>query len=287
MGRREKRSKKTERALAALELVDCGAYTIGTPEWGTIVDFPEYLKIDRVSSHALMDFDKSPRLYKRKRDGLIPRFKSDAYSFGTAAHVYILEGSEEFTKQYHVGEGPINEKTGKSFGTTSAKYLDWANGLGKPVVSDSDYAKIIEMHQAIQQNEKASSILSEGIPELTIMTELGSHKVKQRLDWYSPEAILDLKTTKSIETFEEDFWKYRYDIQAGMCGLIMRSLTGTVLPYYILATQKSEPYSCKLYWVCDDTMYNAMSRVESLMFRLEGCSLDDRWPYGTELEGVL
>lgn len=292
MSRRGKKpSKNTQRALAALGLVSSDEEetqsSIAIPEWGSIIEFEKYLAMDRVSSHSLMDFSKSPRLYKRKKDGLIPREKKSHYSFGTAFHKFTLEGSEEFAKEYQVGGEPINEKTGKPYGPTSQKYIDWFSKQTKTVISESDYAKIVEMHQAVMATPKAVAILEEGIPELCVLTEIMGHKVKQRFDWWNPEVVLDVKTTRSLETFEEDFWKYGYDIQVGMHGLIMDHLIHTIPPFYVLACEKAEPYPCKLYRICEDTQYQSIQRVQQMLFKLEGCIMDDLWLYGTETEGVI
>ena len=120
---KKNRSKATQAAVNALNIEP--ENKVKTPEWGERIPFDEYLKMDRVSSHSLMDYCKSPRLYKRKRDGLAPGISSSAMEFGTAVHVYILEGEEEFRKQYVVGGYPVNEKTGKAYGTTTQKSRDY------------------------------------------------------------------------------------------------------------------------------------------------------------------
>ena len=73
---------------------------------------------EHLSSHALADFRHCPLLYRRKQLGLIPDTDRPAYQIGRAAHTLILEGRERFDAEYAIG-GPINEKTGKCFGSAT------------------------------------------------------------------------------------------------------------------------------------------------------------------------
>ncbi len=56
-----------------------------------------------LSSHQLIDFQKCPLLYAKKRAGLIPQGDSPAYFMGRAAHTRILEGMDVYEMEYAVG----------------------------------------------------------------------------------------------------------------------------------------------------------------------------------------
>lgn len=46
-----------------------------------------------------------------------------AFQIGRAVHTMVLEGGDAFDRTYAIG-GPINPRTGKSFGSTSQAYQD-------------------------------------------------------------------------------------------------------------------------------------------------------------------
>ena len=98
---------------------------------------------------------------------------------------------------------------------------------------------------------------------------------------------MDLKTTKSISTFVDDFWAYQYDIQVGMFGLIMNSVINKIPSFCIMACEKEEPYATKIFEISAETMHASMMKVSSLLFSLQGCVADDIWPYGTEVDGTI
>lgn len=84
------KNKKNNNPMKSLGLVDDEPKL---PEWGKKIPFDRYLATDMISSHAVMDFNKSPKLWKRKKDGLIPDIIKDVLSFGTAFHCFVLRGS--------------------------------------------------------------------------------------------------------------------------------------------------------------------------------------------------
>jgi hypothetical protein len=88
-----------------------------------------------LSSHQLADFRKCPQLYYRKKYQRHTQEESPAYLVGRAAHVLILEGLERFREDFAVG-GPINIKTGLPFGPATKAWTQWAESVGKPVLSD-------------------------------------------------------------------------------------------------------------------------------------------------------
>ena len=87
--------------------------------------------VDFLGSHRLADFRRCPLLYHWKQTGLTKDEDRPAYQIGRAAHTLILEGRQKFLAEYAIG-GPINEKTGQPFGTTTKAFAEWAAAQGKP-----------------------------------------------------------------------------------------------------------------------------------------------------------
>ena len=55
---------------------------------------------DYLTSHALLTFAESPRLFYRRRVGLAPKPSGAAFEFGSAAHTLVLEGEDAFKRLY-------------------------------------------------------------------------------------------------------------------------------------------------------------------------------------------
>ncbi|MDD4431673.1 MAG: PD-(D/E)XK nuclease-like domain-containing protein, partial [Bacteroidales bacterium] len=75
-----------------------------------------------MSSHLLADFRESPALYRKKVQGQIQENESAAFIMGRAAHCLILEGRNAFDKEYVVSDGPINPRTGESYGSKTKAF---------------------------------------------------------------------------------------------------------------------------------------------------------------------
>ena len=84
-----------------------------------------------LSSHLLADFRESPALYRRKVSGEITESESSAFVMGRAAHCLILEGRNAFDREYVVTDGPINPRTGESYGRNRSRRNCWRTASRK------------------------------------------------------------------------------------------------------------------------------------------------------------
>ena len=163
---------KNKAAKGALEFLTKKA-AASLPEWAKKISFDEYLSMKRVSSHLMMDFSKSPRLFKKRWDGLIPDVDKKCYKDGRAVHAMILEGREYFDKQFSTA-CPINEKTGKPYGATTKKTKEEEKKIGKELIDENTFAILSEMEIAVDNNEFAKSVLSGGAAEVSVFTKIGN-----------------------------------------------------------------------------------------------------------------
>ena len=121
---------------------------------------------DYLSSHRLGDFRKCPLLYFKKQEGLIPDHDSPAYLEGRAAHSLILEGRAAYEAEFVTdAQAPVNPRTGKSFGPTSDKYKEWADGQDKEVITADIAARVEAMNASVRSHEHASRLLATGLAE--------------------------------------------------------------------------------------------------------------------------
>ena len=96
-----------------------------------------------LSSHLLADFRESPALYRRKVSGEITESESSAFVMGRAAHCLILEGRNAFDREYVVTDGPINPRTGESYGRSTKAFAEWAATQEREIISGKDFSFLL------------------------------------------------------------------------------------------------------------------------------------------------
>jgi exodeoxyribonuclease VIII len=184
---------------------------------------------DFLTSHALIDFLKSPAVFKAKADGAIEDGDSTNYKIGRAAHTLILEGEDAFDKTYVFG-GPINPKTGRSFGHETKAFAEWAAQQDREVMPE-EWRPIIEgMYESVSSHERAMNLLCDGYAERVVRTLIplgdgATMPIQSRIDWIAKGcAVIDLKTCHDIDSFERDFWTYRYHTQLAFYAFALGSV---------------------------------------------------------------
>lgn len=239
-------------------------------------------RADHLTSHALADFRKCPRLYRKKQLGLIPDKDSTAYLLGRAAHCLILEGQDEFDARFAVG-GPVNAKTGKPYGRDTKAYAEWAAELGKPVLSFDQFALIDAMAGGVADHPLAKSLLTNGRAEGVVRLAYGGHDCQGRFDWVSHNAgLVDLKTCDDLTWFESDARRFGYAHQLAFYRALIREACGESTPVHIIAVEKREPYRCGVWRFADEILDKAERENLAAMRRLEVCQQNDDWPTGYE-----
>jgi hypothetical protein len=235
-----------------------------------------------LTSHALADFRKCPLLYWYKKQGLVPDEDRPAYLVGRAAHVFILEGSHRFGEGYAVG-GPINARTGKPYGANTQAYAEWAASQGKPVLTDEQFALIVNLATGIRSHRAALDLLSEGIAEGVVRAEYCGVPCQARLDWFSPtRGIVDLKTCDDLTWFEADGRRFGYAHQVAFYRAMLGQVTGAASPAHFIAVEKKEPFRCGVWALSEQTLAVAQQDNEAAIERLEACEASDSWPSGYE-----
>ena len=244
---------------------------------------------ENLSSHALADFRRCPLLYRRKQLGLIPDTDRPAYQIGRAAHTLILEGRPRFDAEYAIG-GPINEKTGKSYGPATKAFAEWAEQQGKPVITEEQAVLIEQMAAAVRAHDGATRLLAEGIAEGVVRTRHLDLACQGRFDWLftgdSP-ALVDLKTCDSLDWFEGESRVFGYIHQLAFYRSLLWQQTGALLPVHLIAVEKKEPFRCGVWMVGADVLAIAQQENEAAMKRLRQFQQTDHWPTGYEEPRVL
>jgi len=237
---------------------------------------------DHLSSHALTEFRKNPRLYRNKQLGLIVEEERAAFVIGRAVHCRVLEGETEFRRRFAIG-GPINPKTGKSFGQDTKAYAEWAAAIGKPAISQ-DTADLCErLTRAVREHDVAASLIAEGRGECVARAVFAGLPSQIRIDWTHPErGIVDLKTIDDLDWFELQARSFGYAHQLAFYRSVFAQVAGRKSEVHVIAVEKKEPYRVGV-WRFSDQVLDAAARENlAAIERLKICRAQDYWPTGYE-----
>lgn len=238
---------------------------------------------DYLSSHQLLDFIRSPWLHHKKATGLIKEVETSSYLVGRAAHTRILEGRTVYEAAFALG-GPINEKTGRPFGSNTKAFAEWAEAQGKPVLSYDQVDLVEQMASGVAMNDEAVALLLYGRAEGVVRTDYCGTPCQIRIDWLHPHrGIVDFKTCDDLTWFEADARRYGYHRQVAFYRAVLaQALGGTLVPVNLIAVEKKEPFRCGVWRVSDDTLVQAERENEAAIRRLLVCREHDEWPTGYE-----
>lgn len=238
--------------------------------------------VDYLSSHQLIDFIRCPWGYHKRRTSVTPEKEETAFLVGRAAHSLILEGREVYENEFAVG-GPVNPNTGKPFGPTTKKFIEWAQSQDRPVLP-ADKAEMIEtMREAVDRSELAKELLNNGRAEGVVRTNYRDVPCQIRVDWFNPDyGIVDLKTCDDLDFFQFDAKKYRYHNQMAFYQSVLHAFSGEILPVYLVGVEKKEPFRCGVWQALRETLDNARGENEAAIERLQKARETDVWPTGYE-----
>jgi hypothetical protein len=238
-----------------------------------------------LSSHKLADFRRCPLLFRRKQLGLIQDVDRPAYLVGRAAHTLILEGRSRFDAKYAVG-GPINEKTGKPYGSYTKAFAEWSASQGKDVLTEDQAVLVEQMYASVCGHDRAALLLENGIAEGVVRTRHLDTECQARPDWLTLHnghaAIIDLKTCDDLDWFESDARRFGYAHQLAFYRSVIWQVIDELLPVHIIAVEKKDPFRTGVWIVSQDVLSLAQAENESAMRRLRQCVQTDHWPTGYE-----
>jgi hypothetical protein len=237
---------------------------------------------ENLSSHALNEFRRNPRLYRQKQLGLVVEEERAAFVIGRAAHCRVLEGEAEFRRRFAIG-GPINPKTGKSFGQDTKAYAEWAAAIGKPAISQDTADLCDRLAHAVRGHETAAALLGEGQAEGVVRAEYGGIASQIRIDWTHPErGIVDLKTIDDLDYFELQARSFGYAHQLAFYRAILTQASSRKPEVHVIAVEKKEPFRVGVWRFSDQVLDAAARDNQAAIERLKVCRAQDSWPTGYE-----
>lgn len=252
----------------------------------------------RLTSHRLGDFIASPSEFRNPK----PLSKEDekkalareAYRReGAAGHCLTLEGPDEYARRFEIG-GPINPKTGKTYGLGTKRFLSWATVreselLGaKSCISPECDALVRRMADAVWRNSEATELLAEVTPEVTALGEYGDIPIQSRLDAWEPgRLIVEFKTVEELGQIAMQVEKYGYRRQMAFYRRLVRSITGDTLPVHLIAVEKKEPFRVEVREFTEQELNDAERENDAAIRAIQRCLNNDVWPETFDLQKEL
>ena len=241
-----------------------------------------------MSSGMLKRFRDCPFAYHQAVTGQLEEKTSDAFRFGRAVHKICLEGIPAFNKAYAIG-GPINEKTGKSFGVGTKAHDEWlgANGFTREqVINDTEADSLVKMANMVRSHTLASAYLEFGWPELVTLADLHGVLCQIRMDWLTRDqagnyAIVDLKTTADITWFEHDARRFGYPYQLAFYRDVFQ-MSGVPVQMILIAVEKEFPFRVGVWRIANEVLDYYSEENRAALENLKLCRQRNEWPTGYE-----
>ena len=234
----------------------------------------EYRTAEGVNKTTLWEMRKSPAHYKYLLEH--PAEDTAALHFGRALHSAILT-PEAFSAEYFIApDVDRRTKAGRE------QYAEWKAALPQCAeeLTAEDARTIHEMADAIMANGAAADLIADTMREYPIFWDdkkLGI-RCKCRIDALGKNAVVDLKTTADILTFDRDAYHYGYHVQAAHYLRGVEAETGRFLDWYFIAMEKKPPYGLKIIKATAGFIdYGDFIRDE-LLEQVKSCTASGEWP---------
>lgn len=298
------------------------------PQLGIIKDEPNevYHATDAISNSKLACFRKRKyKFYKKyvKKNLIEEEKEKDYFVFGGAGHCLVLEGQAEFDRRYIVEPVNAPKKPTKARHEYKAKispeaedrlqfwehFRDQADTEDKEVLTQKQMRVLQYVKWSIDENEVATSLLSEIMPELTFRCSLGwtlaqvrvdgfiescSHDLAEYLneayafmlnkEIYEGDSIaLDLKTCVTLTrddsgSFFKHFGELGYYIQDQFYREVVSKVMGKKLNHFLfIGAEKQEPFETVVGSTDQEDLALAYSELQFDLEELKKCYQTNKW----------
>jgi len=225
------------------------------------MDFEEYVKVKAANISALLELKKSVLDYKH---AIAQQRKKDRKDLllGRAIHCLTFE-PESFDYFYQINPyDSLKSNEAKEFEANATK-------KGIALLNKKDYQATHAISQTIRNHKQFKLLVKDGQAEKTILETASGLAVKGRLDYVNDEFIFDLKTTKSLESFKYDFFKYKYHVKMAWYQYLDLLDTGRKLKKVIvIAASKETPVDVVFYNINQNILDFGALEYEELIKKL-------------------
>jgi hypothetical protein len=238
--------------------------------------YNEYCSASRLNDFKAMGPSKFHALVTGEDD----RPKSKSLIFGAAFHTRVLEGEQAFHDRFIEEDPPVNPKTGEPY-KTGIKVQQWLDSApdGVEFITLEESAKIANMNFAIRNHDVASELLTNGDAEKVLRQTLCGVECQSKLDYIRPDyhQIIDLKTTQSLDTFE-DWITRKYLFQMSFYRMMVRKACNHNFAVTLIAIEKEPPYEIGIWEITPQSLELTDADVMAQLQYYRWCRGNDKWP---------
>lgn len=209
---------------------------------------------------------------------LYTREEKKHYDTGSAAHSWLLEGSDIVV--------PVEAPDWRTKDAKQAR--DDARVAGKVPLLSKDHAKVVAMvsavHEQLANHHADPPLFTDGKPEQTLVwEEPGGVVCRARVDWLRDDrhAVDDLKTTSrsaSPEAYARRLFDQGVDVQAEFYCRGVERLTGVRPEFRLVVVETGPPYAVGVVSLAPSAVELARRKVDHAIGRWAECLAADSWP---------
>lgn len=227
-----------------------------------------------LSSSNLKTLLKDPAKFHREKILGIrePEQERPYLTEGSYFHSLVLE-PEKIAEEYAIYDG--FRKQGKEY---EAFLLE---NPGRIVLSRPQVARCQRYLDGYKRRPEAGQLLSGGVPELTLCSELLKVPVKMRADYINVEKsyIADVKTTQyesGPEAFKLAMEEYKYGLSAALYAQIAHDVYGKLFDFYFVVLSKAD-FECNIYRASTETLSAGAAEVTRALVKYKKCLKTNNW----------
>jgi len=247
------------------------------------IPMESYRAMPGLSKHELDNFAVAPAYYKhRKGQEWKP---SKAMEIGTCIHSLVLEGRKDYAV------GPQVDKRTKAGKDEWQAFCE--ENLNKIIITPEDEATILGCQAACAPLLEHCAYDAQEDIETSMFWERDGIKCKGRPDMIATIngelALVDLKTTNDIRSFDSKFYSFRYDVQAAWYQYgLKRALELDDAPaFWFLVVDTEAPHLCQFMRSSSELLNNANDKIEEELAYFKRCEVAQAWPGLPEFKLIL
>lgn len=207
-----------------------------------------------------------------------PRKESQAFDFGEAAHLAVLQPNEFEAKVYR---GPDDRRGNKWKDAAEACAIN-----GKLCLTSGYYDDALLLRDTIHADQWLSAIITGGKPQIEASAYWKDEETgvmcRCRPDLYRADlgVILDLKTTTcaASDDFAKSIVNYGYHAQEAFYTDGMTALKQNVEAFVFLAVEKTVPFCFAVYELPPSIVAEGRAIMRKSLTTYAECARTDKWP---------
>lgn len=233
-----------------------------------------------LSSSMLKLLLKNPAEFQKQWFGNLEQQSKDVFDEGSFVHSLILE--PDCISQYAIFSGL--RKYGKLYDEFKSLHP------GKIILSAAQVIRCEKLVVACKSSASAVKLLSGGVAESAITSNILDIPVKMRADYIVPgKYIVDVKTTSmptDVECFKQTVKDYGYDLSASLYCQIAYDAFGALHDFFFIVLSKSDG-GCAIYKMSSETLSIGNSLVTKAIVMYKKCLTSGVWSHEQEVSSSI